>query len=527
MQITRLLRAVSVLAAVAVAGCNSLDVSNPNAPDAKRALSDPAALEAVAGGTLRTWFNTYEGCEGNCVLTTQAQSFSASWNNWNMNFYSSYDADGKRLTRPWQNDPAAAGRTSIEVPWGGMYSAISSSVDVLKAIRKSNIVINNAADTKRAEAVSELMLGAGLSYIALNYDKGYIVDENTDLATLSYSNRKQVRDAAVAKLQAAATIAKANSFNTVASWTNGVSYSSAQIAQIANTMSAITLAYYPRNAAENAAVNWAQVLTYTQAGMSSGTPFNFVFVGDGCVSFCHQILTWFDDFSTGRVHTRVANMLDPITQRTPFPLDAAGNPVGNPKPNSPDKRLGDGSFGDASIVEGFGTNPKTANAGTDFAYSRDQIFRPSRGSYHQSNIGFTRYDLTGLQDPSGIWAGYGPAPVMTATQSELLQAEALIRSGGSLATAATIINKTRVTRGGLSPAAAGDGVAGLTTKLAYEMEIELLGLGASPYYWRRRTDGLLEGTPREMPVPAKELGVKGEALYTWGGTGPLNSASPP
>ena len=116
---------------------------------------------------------------------------------------------------------------------------------------------------------------------------------------------------------------------------------------------------------------------------------------------------------------------------------------------------------------------------------------------------------------------------MTATQSDLLQAEALIRTGGSLAAAATIINKTRVTRGGLAAAAAGDGVAGLTTKLGYEMEIELLGLGASPYYWRRRTDGLLEGTPREMPVPAKELGVKGEALYTWGGTGPLNSATPP
>lgn len=521
MQMTRLLRAVSVLAAMAVAGCNSLEVVNPNAPDAKRALSDPAALEAVAGGTLRTWFNTYEGCEGNCVLVTQAQSFSASWNNWNMNFYSSYDADGKRLTRPYQNDPAAAGRTSIEVPWVGMYSAISSSVDVLKSIRKSNIVINNAADTKRAEAVAELMLGAGLSYIALNYDKGYIVDENTDLATLVYSNRKQVRDAAVAKLQSASTIAKANSFNTLASWTNGVSYSSAQIAQIANTMSAITLAYYPRSAAENAAVNWAQVLTYTQSGMSSGTPFNFVFVGDGCVSFCHQILTWFDDFSTGRVHTRVANLLDPATQATPWPL--AGNPV----PNSPDKRLGDGSFGDASIVAGYGTNPKTANAGTDFAYSRDAIFRPSRGSYHQSNIGFVRYDLTGLQDPSGIWGGYGPAPVMTATQSELLQAEAFIRSGGSLATAATLINKTRVTRGGLAPAAAGDGVAGLTAKLGYEMEIELLGLGASPYYWRRRTDGLLAGTPREMPVPAKELGVKGEALYTWGGLGPANSVTPP
>ena len=49
MYMTRSLRAVGALAAVAVAGCSSLDIANPNAPDAKRALSDPAALEAVAG----------------------------------------------------------------------------------------------------------------------------------------------------------------------------------------------------------------------------------------------------------------------------------------------------------------------------------------------------------------------------------------------------------------------------------------------------------------------------------------------
>ena len=520
MQMTQMLRAVGVLAAVAVAGCNTLDVANPNAPDAKRALSDPAALEAVAGGTLRSWFNTYDGCEGNCVLVTQAQTFSASWNNWNMNFYSSIDEDGKRLTRPWQNDPAAAGRTSMEVPWVGMYAAISSATDVLKAIRKNSKVINNVSDTKRAETISQLMLGAGLSYIALNYDKGYIVDENADPATLTYSNRKQVRDAALAKLLDAASMAKATAFNTPAGWTNGVVYSNVQIAQIANTLAAITLAYYPRNAAENAAVNWGQVLTLTQAGMSSGTPVDFVFVGDGCVAWCHEMLLWFDGFDGGRVHTRVANMLDPVTQKTPYP---AG---GNRQPNSPDKRLGDGSFGDASISDGFGTVPKTSRGGTDFIWSRDEIFRPSRGSYHQSNIGHVRYDLTGNQDPSGIYGGFGPAPVVSAGQSGLLWAEALIRSGGSLATAATLINNTRVTRGGLSPATAADGVAGLTTKLAYEMELELLGLGAAPYYWRRRTDGLIAGTPAEMPVPAKELGVKGEPQYTWGGIGAAASTPP-
>ena len=66
------------------------------------------------------------------------------------------------------------------------------------------------------------------------------------------------------------------------------------------------------------------------------------------------------------------------------------------------------------------------------------------------------------------------------------------------------------------------------TELMYEEEVELLGLGASPFYYRRRVaGGLRPGTPHEMPVPAKELGVKSEALYTYGGaTNPPNSPKP-
>lgn len=514
-------RSVSLMLGVLMSvSCNSLEVSNPNAPDSERALSDPAALEALAGGTMRTWFNAYAACEGNCALVTQAQTFSASWNDWNMNFYSSIDADGTRRSRAWQNDPAAAGRTSMEGPWVAMYSAISSASDVLKAIRVNNVVIRNTADTKRAETIAELMLGAGLSYIALNFDKGYIVDELSDASGLVYANRKQMRDAAVAKLTSAASLASAASFTTPSSWANGVSYSNVQIAQIANTLAAITLAYYPRSSVELNAVNWAQVSTLTQAGMSSGTPVDFIFVSDGCVSWCHELLQQFDGFDGGRVHTRIANLLDPETQRTPYPEG------GNPVPNSPDRRLGDGSFGDESLVAGFGSNPRTANAGTDFVYSRDEIFRPSRGMYHQSNIGFIRYDLTRNQDPLGIYGGYGPAPVLSASQNDLLRAEALLRSNGSLSVAATLINKTRVSRGGLPPANASDGLAVLLERLAYEVEIELLGLGPASYYWRRRTDGLLAGTPREMPVPAKELGVKNEPLYTWGGSGAASSSPP-
>ena len=512
------------MGAMLLAGCNSLDVENPNAPDANRALADPAAIEAVAGGTVRTWFNTWDGMEGGGPLVTMSQTYSASWNNYNMNFYSSIDTDGTRNTRAYQNDLASAGRTTMIAYWEGYYSTVSSANDVLKAIRKNNLVISNAANTKRAETIAQLMQGAGLMGIALNYDKGYVIDENSDLASLEYKTRKEVRDAAVASLEKAATLAAANTFTTPSGWTNGNSYSNVQIAQIARTMAAMTLAYYPRTAAENDQVDWGKVSQLASQGVSSGTAFDFNITGDGCNSWCHEILYWFNAFDGGRVSTRVGALLDPATQRHPYPSG------GNPRPNSPDKRLGDGSFGpdDEDFAGYFGTNPKTANAGTDFVYSREEIFRPDRGMYHQSNIGHIRYDKSGEQSPNGIYGGFGVAPIISRHQNDLLWAEAeLRRSGGNLATAAGLINKTRVDRGGLSPATAGEGAASLITKLIYEQEVELLGLGPVSFYQRRRVpNGLLAGTPREMPVPAKELGVKGQAFYTFGGTGAANSTAP-
>lgn len=578
MRLDRISRWFGAAAVVALGACNDLNVENPNAPDANRALADPNAVEAVASGALRTWFNAYTHLKSAGVLSTQARSFSSSWNNGNLNFYSSVDnstaapADWNRLSRSWQNDPSAAARTSVDAFWGGapdeggvfrsgVYSALSSANDALTAIRKNNVVIRNPSDTKRAESFATFMQGASLMMLALQYDKAYIVDETTDLTTLEYKNRKEVRDAAVAKLQQAITLLKANSFTTPASWTNGKTYTNVQLAQIASTMAAMTLAYYPRDNAEVPSVAWSQVATFASQGMSAGTPVDFGFVGDGGVSWSHEQLIWFGEIDGGRVSTRVAHLLDPATQKDPWPIAEGGNP----RPNSPDKRLGDGSFGDADTEDAFGTPVKTGKGGTDFAWSTvGQVFRPDRGFYHQSNIGFIRYDESGTQDPQAQYGGYGPFPAINATLNDLLWAEALLRQGaGGAAQAAALIDKTRVGRGGLSSAAAAVGNVGsdadgpcmsnnlkakdgtpctLWAMLLYEKELELMGQGPVVFWEQRRLPvivgggfsgdnsprrviaGLLPGTPREMPVPAKELGVKGEALYTWGGATPKSAA---
>jgi hypothetical protein len=125
MRHTRFLGALGAAALLLTGSCRDLDVENPNAPDAERALSDPAAVEALAGGAMRTWFNAYTSLRGAGVLATQARSYASSWNNGNLNFYSSVDNPSdapdtwNRMARTWQNDPSAAARTSIDAFWGG------------------------------------------------------------------------------------------------------------------------------------------------------------------------------------------------------------------------------------------------------------------------------------------------------------------------------------------------------------------------------------------------------------------------
>jgi hypothetical protein len=157
---------------------------------------------------------------------------------------------------------------------------------------------------------------------------------------------------------------------------------------------------------------------------------------------------------------------------------------------------------------------------------------PSRGTYHFGNLIHIRYSYlaspgSGLPDDDGT----GLAPIYSPEFNDLLWAEALLRSGGSAATAAGLINKTRVTKGGLSTLTGAEGTTALLAAVQYENDVELLGEGPDAFYQHRRLtpDNWKTGdtcpiliclwfqTPRQMPIPAKELGVLKKELYTFGG----------
>ena len=531
---TKFARWAGVIGVAASMGCKSLDVENPNSPDAARAFADPGAVAGLVTGAFKGWWNAHSEYNSALLLSTMADGLTASWNNFNIRYYAS-EGNECPVKCGWDNNPSSAFRFQIETYWYGNYAALSSVNDVLTAIRGIDrlkpeagptlppLVIGTAANTKMLEAAALTVQGLVFSEIATNYDQGFVVTELTNLSTpekvkaLNFSTRIQVRDAAMAKFAEAASLWATVTATPPKDWfgkVNQPTYTVADMIRMIHSAQAMTLAFYPTKAAD--AVNWAQVAGFAAQGVTGAAAEIGYF--DDRSDFYDGVKEWGADPTTMRVDTRVAALITDGPEgaakrhKDPWP-----DPAGNPQPNAFDKRVGDGTYGFDDDFLLSGTIKFSGNEGSDYLYASKAQFWPARGQYHQSNLGYRRYSY--LAYPGyGLPAedGKGFAPQFTRALNELLWAEALIETGSFLP-AATLINKTRVVRGQLSALDGTEGKAALLVALRYEQDIELLGTSASVFYNRRRIDGFKSGTPRLMPVPAKELQVLVKELYTCGG----------
>jgi hypothetical protein len=528
----------SLVAAVVWTGGCSLDIGNPNAPDKNRAFADPAGLAKLMSGAFRTWVGTRGDYYGALPMTAMADNYTASWNNAAIRFYSSVGADCPSRCG-WTNSataPEAAGGPSVASQWYGYYTVLVSANAVLSGIKNGvcfdDDCTTDSTLTVRDKAIAKMLQGMAFAGISLVYDQGFVVDENTDLTNISaipFNTRAEVRDAALQKLEEAWTLAGTGTWTTDGEWAgvgNGNVYTNTQIQQLIRTMQAELVAMWPRNGAENVAANWASVVSYASQGVSSGAPFNWEYFVDVTGRECGDldcVKTWGNSIGTMRVDTRVAKMIT-TNHVSPWP-----DPAGNPCPTvSADKRVGDGSYGPSDDFNGYATVTATASAGTDFACSGVAIFPAARGNYHQSNLQHVRYQYLAYRGEDLPTAdGTGQDPFYTTQMNDLLWAEGLIRSGGDKALAAAKINNSRVGRGGLTALTGGEADTVLLDALHYEQEIEFMGQGPTPFFNRRRIEGLTfssksglydqTGTPRQMPVPAKEMDVLQRAVYTFGG----------
>ena len=93
--LTNFARWAGVIGLAASLGCQSLDVENPNAPDAARAFADPGAVAGLVTGAFKGWWNTHSEYNSALLLNTMGDGLTASWNNFNIRYYTSEGKIGR------------------------------------------------------------------------------------------------------------------------------------------------------------------------------------------------------------------------------------------------------------------------------------------------------------------------------------------------------------------------------------------------------------------------------------------------
>ncbi|GIV58881.1 MAG: hypothetical protein KatS3mg042_1794 [Rhodothermaceae bacterium] len=334
----------------------------------------------------------------------------------------------------------------------------------------------------------------------------------------------QVMERAIQFLDEAIAIAQNNSFTITAGedWIFGLDVDNQRLVRLANSYAARFMAQVARTPEERAAVDWNEVLRRIDAGIVE----DFAPIGDDdgvtewdCLKFYAQEgTTWAraDYYFVGPADESVC---DPNDGKINCFQEWIDTPL-------QDRLVFDIHTSDRRIV-GSADDPTVD--GKDFQYQGNNgPFPPSRGTYHYGSHNHFRYKAT-YRDQNAN----GPMPVMKVTEMDMLKAEALLRTGGSTAMVAELINKTRVERGELNPAQATDPVgspddpqshldsASLWAKLKHEKRIECAATAAGLSFFDDRGWGdLVTNTPIHFPIPGKELETLALQTYTFGGGGP-------
>lgn len=500
----------SFLAAVVLLGfvsCEDLEVDNLNALDINGVLANPGEFPALVQGAYGQWWQQTQISYPNMYLSVAAQVMTSSWTNYAM-------FDGGRIPpRPFVNSNTASTVSVNRNPWRGIYNSIGPVNDVLKVMNanfdgKAIDPITGVDNTAIVLANARMMQGLALGWVSIFFDRGFIVDENLtadELSTLEFQGYRECADAAKARFLEAAALFDANP-NITFNGFNGVTLPAAEAARFARSYAAKVEVFSARNAEQTVnETDWNEVLQLTTNGITGDVAPN----GDGGNDWWTRAL-WNGQFSGWvRVSQRLINMMEGGT---------GGKDILNVTDTDPTHPTAPYPWQDNVLTYPEIASPRDHRLMTDFNYTASVPFRSSRGFYIFGNYTYSRYEY--FVDNNRV----GPMPHFTVTENNLLRAEALIRTGGSKAEAAALINGSRVGRGRLPALLGTESDADLLREVTYERLVELSWHASTNGYLARRVTTyedykLPPGTPLSIPVPASELEALGLDSYTFGGLG--------
>jgi hypothetical protein len=529
-----------MLVAALLAACNDpLTVDDSNQPDRTRVLATPGDLEVVTVGAFRTLHNGSIGSAGaGTDLRLLAGESSTSTQ--------SYDAFMAAIPRQAIWNPRG-GSGYFANTFAPQSLAARTAADGLNLMNVGRISLGSAAQNARFRAFAWFALGVAHGNLALTYDSAAIVDSHAALTVIpGLSGYREVMAAALANLDSAltwtsiaTTAAGTNGFPLPSTWMNGSPLTAAQFVQLIRSYKAHFRADVARTKAEGDSVDWNAVLGDASNGITSDFQITTqaspswsvnlaAAIGGGAINQFYQLYAGMADTSGG-FDTWLRTPLD---SKIPFLVI------------TPDRRFPQGTTRAAQRA-----NSPAPPTGVQYFRNRSTTDLPSLDTYGTSFYEWYRL-YTWYYSSAG-----GSYPVFSHNQNDMLQAEALIRTGNIAAAAALIdIYRTRAGLPALSGVitALGQPVPGGTTAnpvpggsscvpripvgtgptwtgstcgdiweaMKWEFRIENMFVGYAAWYFpARRWGDLPEGTALHLPVPANEMDARRHLFYDLGGVG--------
>lgn len=471
-----------------IQGCHSLVLDNPNSSSAiEDFLSSDEDILNYAGSAFRTLHNAMQEYDGPALpMGVMADQNTCSWGMQAVKDLSSEPRRG------YVNSPTYSYYSVVRNFWADCYQSISVANDLLNLsaeIEKGNAT--SEIDTRLFKAWGYFISGVAHGYLGLTYDKANIVTPDPESNSLEYKPWQEIIDYSLDLLEKSIEHASGSSFELPKEWMGGETYTSTELSELASSYAARILAYSSRNKKNNEGIDWNRVLNYAKNGIQKDLA---PVMGDA-YDFYDFYLVYNIYPGWERIDHRIINLMDP-DYPSRWPMD--GISWTTPDGNDP---------GEASSID--------ARLASDFEYLETNDFRPDRGYYHFSHYRLKRYD----DFLSRVWYGDIPHASFLLWENKLLIAEAELRLGNNSA-ALAILNDpagARKARGNL-PDIITDDTTEILWAIFYERDIELTntGMGISFFDMRRR-DMLQRGTILHLPVPAAQLMITRDDIYTIGG----------
>lgn len=551
------IRSALILAGALGLGACDLDVQNPNDPETERVLGSALDVETLAGAQYKRWHEGLYTGSGNVNGMASVMSFE------------NYSALANNCMNQRNPIPRPANNNQVGNGCGGeqlrVYSVMNevqrTGVNVLERITAPNFsLFGDAVRKKRAEAIAEFARGLALGYLALIYDSSAVItagmggEEAGELR-----GYMEVADSALAGLDRAIAAAQAGAalgtLEIPTEWIpTSAALSSAEFIRLTRSYKARIRANVARNPAERTAVNWAQVVSDAANGITAD----------------HRNVT---NRTTGPFQTWVSlwNVFATWHQMTPFIIgmgDVSGSYaawIAQPV----EQRGADGSFFMVTPDQRFPQGATRAAQQTNFAISscstggsvcaRYFVNRPTGNDQFQGpGWGWSNYDYVRNYPwaigGDGSGARNGPLTFFSRAENDMLEAEGQIRLG-NFARAAQLIDRTRVSRGGLpeltgevtnatAPVPGGASCVpqvpaapayntltcgNIMEAMKWEKRLETIQTGFAAWYLDSRGWGdLPEGTPTHWATPYQDLQARGypaAAIWSTGGFGLGNSGT--